>query len=611
MFILVLLGGIPSLAAQANLTLSTEPIETQGSGTYEFLIPANLDTLIYPQIRITLYGADGGRVRYEGNFSNTKIKGGGGAEIAATFDLGLQYPKLHPGGTLRFIVGERGQNGIAGANGDASGGGGGGTAVLYLAPGETDNWTILLVAGGGSGASADSNGQFGGFSSSEGFKAKTNTAAGGGGPNGENAGGTDGADGADSNVSNGGSGYLTAGSTLQPADNTYDNKGGAGYGAGGSSRDDRSGSGGGGGYSGGGAGENGIAGGGGGSAIIPTAVDVSTRQGNNTRFPEDGLFRYQFIQDFTPGTPPTARCITTPEVFISGGQSTTYTPADLDNGSFDPAGLDLTYQMCQTPDNITYFCRDSKTWECNDIGRNQPWYLAVNNGYQTSYCLITLRIQEEETAPVCPANITVDPTNGCSVTLTPEQLAAVETGSCGQVSTVALRTPGSFLTTLVDATDFFDGYTFLEGSTNVRYSTEGGSCSYQVNVGAGTLLLLDCPDNVNITLPANECEATVNAADLALNYAGPGSIRYFVVPETTSPDVTGNGQMPTFTFERGTNSIDYVVNEPGGCEGLCNFLVNVDRTTNGPVDLACQDVSVIFNENLGFRNLLNSGIVRA
>ncbi|MEO0653066.1 MAG: hypothetical protein AAFZ65_20490 [Planctomycetota bacterium] len=84
--------------------------------------------------------------------------GGQGAEITARFLVGDSAVELQPGGTLRFVVGERGQTGVPSDNiiKLAAGGGGGGTGVLYRAPG-SNTWEPLAVAGGGGGSVATSS----------------------------------------------------------------------------------------------------------------------------------------------------------------------------------------------------------------------------------------------------------------------------------------------------------------------------------------------------------------------------------------------------------------------------------------------------------------------
>ncbi|MEO0650338.1 MAG: hypothetical protein AAFZ65_06640, partial [Planctomycetota bacterium] len=116
-------------------------------------------------IRFYVKGADGGDGKTEKCQANASAFGGHGAELEATFLVGTQPGELRPGGRLRFIVGDRGADGLdlddetglgVVLERSAAGGGGGGTGVLYRAPGGTE-WEPLLVAGGGGGGQQKQN----------------------------------------------------------------------------------------------------------------------------------------------------------------------------------------------------------------------------------------------------------------------------------------------------------------------------------------------------------------------------------------------------------------------------------------------------------------------
>jgi len=591
-----------SAIAQSNLTLSTDDIKINGHGTYEFLIPANIDTLIYPMLTLFVQGGDGGRVRHTALAeSPVKIRGGGGANVIGSFALGFAKTKLAPGGLLRFIVGEHGENNNVSDQDSGGGGGGGGSAVLYLHPGvdestidnlpftdlttntnifdgsETvdlrpDGWIILLVAGGGSGATVD--GRQAGVSTKldEGESGNIGPDGGDGGPDFENAGGQDGGDGEDSPKANGGHGYLAAGLQAQARDNTYSKYGGSGYGAGGSAQDDAGGSGGGGGFSGGAAGENIVSGGGGGTKASVYAFGPLMDATNATRFPKDGHMGYRFTVDATPGDPPVTNCVDDFNVVIRGGESVTLTPEDFDNGSFDPSGFDFTLQLCQwDSEHLEYVCGDSKTWDCDDVGRRQAWYLAVDNGYQTDYCHVDIRIVEEEEAfPSCPytEDVIVNLDDGCSQFFPPEELAPLNMSSCTEAYPhVRIWLPDNRRET---PTDFFtNGYTFGAGRTNVVYTNRAGNfCFYNVVVNPSP-----------------------GAADLMLDYDGPGTITHTIDRETMASLVEGDGQLPDQTIERGLTRFTYQVVEPGGCEGSCTFEVNGRFDNDNKPTIVCQDAT--------------------
>jgi len=95
-------------------------------------------------------GGDGGRARAENSNGKTRTaNGGGGAWGIANFQIDPSAPNaLRPGGQLRFIVGNKGEDKTR-AN-TAGSGGGGGSAVLYLDP-TKETWEMLIVAGAGGG----------------------------------------------------------------------------------------------------------------------------------------------------------------------------------------------------------------------------------------------------------------------------------------------------------------------------------------------------------------------------------------------------------------------------------------------------------------------------
>ena len=131
-------------------------LEGQDSRTEGTVETYNIPTSDWPTILDleAVRGGDGGRARswaWAGADQNSN--GGGGALISAQFQIDPIAPNaLRPGGVLRFIVGNKGEDK---SKLDATGsGGGGGTAVLYRDPTEDADWKILVVAGGGGGGAS-------------------------------------------------------------------------------------------------------------------------------------------------------------------------------------------------------------------------------------------------------------------------------------------------------------------------------------------------------------------------------------------------------------------------------------------------------------------------
>ena len=356
------------LNAQTGLNVNGLEYEVNHTGTYEdFLIPTSVESGI---LDFLLRGGDGGKNRAcDNDAQDNKSDGGKGATITVQFPVGNEMVNLEPGGTIRFVVGQRGESqsgdGIVTFGGGA--GGGGGTAILYKKPGATippdadtpaldfesadTAWILLAVAGGGGGSFAE----IGSFevcnaSAKKGTGANTGTSGKSGGGN--NKGGTNGNGGEIGASDDGGAGggYLTNG------DNSDDNRngkrggitggaggvfgscgscrtGGFGYGGGGAGNGRNSGDaggGGGGGFSGGGGGNDGNAsannGGGAGSYVNAGVALVGYKidGGGSTDDPDNGRIKYSFRGDtiITDGS--------SNRVSFNGRYQDLVIPADID-----------------------------------------------------------------------------------------------------------------------------------------------------------------------------------------------------------------------------------------------------------------------------------------
>lgn len=134
----------------------SEVLQGQDSRTEGTVVTYNIPTSDWPAVLKlnSVRGGDGGRARAFPQLGANRIgNGGGGALLSAQFQIDPTAPNaLRPGGSLRFIVGNKGED--RSRLDVASSGGGGGSAVLYRAPEEDAGWEILVVAGGGGGGVA-------------------------------------------------------------------------------------------------------------------------------------------------------------------------------------------------------------------------------------------------------------------------------------------------------------------------------------------------------------------------------------------------------------------------------------------------------------------------
>jgi hypothetical protein len=145
------------LTSQTTLTL--DQLVTIYPGTPEdYVIPPMAGDLV-----VKLRGGDGGGIRFSGLICETTVEGGSGATIDATFEVGFAAGQLQPGGTIRVMVGEKGESDskACGSGAASYAAGGGSSAILYLPPNADAsgmNWQLLAVAGAGGGAARPSSG---------------------------------------------------------------------------------------------------------------------------------------------------------------------------------------------------------------------------------------------------------------------------------------------------------------------------------------------------------------------------------------------------------------------------------------------------------------------
>ncbi len=292
LLVLLTAFALDASAQTLNDNGSTHTINANGSGqdqgsAQDYTIPSNSTR---NSIRFTLTGGDGGKAQA----GTCQRFGGTGATTEAVFMVGLGTNELKPGGTIRFVIGKHGVDGVVGGTAGVAGGGGGGTAVLYR-PTNNDPWEILAVAGGGGGAyqgniagnCVDSQRGQGGQSTEYGGDGGSSSGSGGTSGNGGSSGGGGGtySDGSGEVTSWGGKkGYSGGGNGGQSTSDGGFGFGGGGAGSGGGGH----GGGGGGGYSGGGGGGGVDNGGGGGSYANPSYAYTSSKSAGS-----DGLSNSQ------------------------------------------------------------------------------------------------------------------------------------------------------------------------------------------------------------------------------------------------------------------------------------------------------------------------------
>ena len=442
------------------------------SGTYkDYYIPYEGNK---SSMGFTLNGGDGGWAKLKGDFctDNCKSRGGYGAKVVVTFEIGCGSGQLEPGGILRYIVGEKGQkhNGTEVlCAGGANGSGGGGTGLLYKGLND-DNWTVLAAAGGGGGAY---QGMVAGgcVDSSNGRDGNTNingNATDGkgsiypepGGKNGDGGGEYPGDEDLNSSTYSGcGGGYLTDGANAYCAvdqDKIYGGgkaggiaggaggskeglncaqgrAGGFGFGGGGLARDA---GGGGGGYSGGGAGGSASGGGGGGSYVNTIyAISYSLTTESYDGDPEDGYILHRFLTSSSYASQTTASCISsnTLTVNLDENGEANLSPYDVDNGSVN---------NCSDPLFLSFGANTFyQSFDCNDIGTQSISLMSyayapanstnIGDYFGTNTCSVSVKV-EDNTPPVAVCkNFTAQLGSDGTVTLSPQDINNGSSDNCG------------------------------------------------------------------------------------------------------------------------------------------------------------------------------------
>lgn len=510
-----LLYGPFGLQAQAEMICdgSVQTVAATGA-LQDMVIP--MDSTV-TQIEFTLQGADGGFADLgNGCFS----EGGAGATATAQFELGDEEGAIPYGSTIRFVVGIAGEKGTGGTvlgTGNTYGGGGGGTGIMYKTP-DSDEWQVLMVAGGGGGAYQGSvigicidskTGQGGRTGTSGGDGNGGNGGPGGMVGAGGMAGGLDGFE-----VSAGGGGAYAKGEGITCVNLDGSNEvaegqagfpqggagggnegcvgstfrdGGFGFGGGASGQ---GGGGGGGGFSGGGGGGNAGRGGGGGSYILDIAVNPVIQEGGLTSTTEDGFAQYRCIKPTEPTEEITAACVdSTVTVSLNAEGMAVINTAMISSDTLNPS---LIYSL-----SVTDFT-------CDDLGE-QSVVLTISDGAdRTDSCTATISIIDELAPEVdCPMSVEVS----CDADYSLEALGmATAEDNCG-----------SFELEMTEdsvAGDCAAAQTITRTWTATDASGNSNSCNQVIVVTDSTDPVCEnCPENITVSCDAVPEVPTVMASD--------------------------------------------------------------------------------------------------
>jgi hypothetical protein len=601
---------------------STSTFLVDYSGAYEdFYIPFEGNN---SSITFVLNGGDGGWAKLAGTLctDNCKSRGGYGAKLEATFEIGCSSGQLQPGGLIRFVVGEKGEkhNGTEVlCAGGASGSGGGGTGILYKPLGSNE-WEILAVAGGGGGAYQgmlaggcvdSSSGRDGNTNiNGDATEGKGSIYPGEAGKDGDGGGYEPGdPDSNFSQYSGCGAGYLTnganchcliddddqygggklggttggAGGSKEGLDCAQGRSGGFGFGGGGLARDS---GGGGGGYSGGGAGGSGSGGGGGGSYVNTTYT--STYSLNTESYddnPENGYVNYSFNSSASYANQTTASCIGSGTLTLElddTGEAILF-PYQVDNSSSincTGAPLFLTFGLFQ----------EYKSFDCNDVGTVtvdlstssfiEPFTNGFYNYYGTSFCSTSITIVENEAPVAVCKSIDVPLDSDGTVTISAQDVNDGSFDNCS-IQSYSLDTA------------FFSCEEIGMHTVTLIVMDKAGnsaSCLALVNVyddvSNGTSACCENPDaqcqDISVTL-GNEGTVTISPSDIDNGSTADCNI------------VSMNLSSTTFDCDEvGEEVVTLTIVDENGLTGSCTALVAVVESYG--LLAQCQDVTVQLGE---------------
>lgn len=474
---------------------------TASGAMQDLVIP--LDTTV-SQIELIAHGGDGG---FATTGNSCFSDGGAGAHTSAVFNLGSAEGAIPYGATVRFIVGVAGEKGTGGTvlgTGNTYGGGGGGTGILYKAP-DSDQWQVLMVAGGGGGAYQGSlfgicvdskTGQGGRTAFNGGDGNGANGGKGGLAGSGGMAGGLDGLE-----VSSGGGGAYTKGEGITCVDLNGSSEVGEGQqgfpngGAGGgnegcfgsTSRDGgfgfgggaagMGGGGGGGGFSGGGGGGSAGRGGGGGSFIDDIALNPLITEGGLTDLTENGFAQYRCIKRTTPvDETPEAVCVDSIVTIVLNTEGLASINAGLISGdTLDPA---LVYSL------------SAMDFSCDSLGERTVMLVVSDSENRADSCTTVIRIVDEHAPELeCPQSAEVS----CDEDFSLDALGMatmIDNCGSGELSMEESTTPG----------DCPAAQTITRTWTATDASGNSSSCS-QVIVVMDTIapVCANCPEDVTVS----------------------------------------------------------------------------------------------------------------
>ncbi len=257
---------------------------------------------------------------------------------------------------------------------------------------------------------------------------------------------------------------------------------------------------------------------------------------------------------------PTANCrdIT---VNIGANGTVTIDPAQIDNGSVDNCGEDLSLSL------------DDDTFDCNDIGTNDVVLTVTDPGGNSATCAAVVTVVDEDMPECMTRDITVQLDADGEVQITANQVDDGSNDGCGQITSMIV-TPNEF-----DCTDVGVNEVVLEITDN---SGNVSTCTADVTVEDNIAPDVSC-QNVTVYV-GNGGTVSVTADDVDAGSTDNCAIATRVVePNAFDCD------------DLGAQSVTMTVTDVNGNSANCTVSVTVLDTV--PPTPVCENLTVQLDNN--------------
>ena len=249
-----------------------------------------------------------------------------------------------------------------------------------------------------------------------------------------------------------------------------------------------------------------------------------------------------------------------------------------------------------------------------NVGVTTVTYTIEDASGNTATCNFTVTINDTENPTItCPANVTQTADAGvCNAVV--NGIAPVTTSdNCGvviQTWSLAGATVGN--SPAVGINDV-SGQTFNVGVTTVTYVVEDAAgntntCNFLVTISDDENPTITCPANVAQNIDPGNCSAVVNSiAPVATNDNCGVTLQTWTLAGATvgaSPGV-GINNASGQTFNVGTTTVTYVIEDAAGNSATCSFDVVI--TDNENPTITCP-ANVVQNNDAGFCSAVVNGI---